>query len=220
MKRIAGYFIRGLLVFVPVALTVFALVWTFGKLDLLFRNLFKLDDIPGLGLVLGIAATFGLITVIGFLASNVLGRWLFRLVDALFTRLPLIKLLYGSVKDFIEAFAGEKKAFDKPVVVELMPGGPAAVGFVTQSDLAALGLAGQVAVYFPQSYNFAGSMLVVAAERVHPLNVDSSVAMTFIVSGGVAGPGSQKSPKERQTATKEQATNLDGAARDAEDTPR
>jgi len=187
MKAVMRYFWRGLLVFVPAALTVFALAWTFGKLDAAFRALFKLEQ-PGLGLALGVVVTFGLITAIGFLASNVLGRWLFGLVDRVFTRLPLVKLLYGSVKDFVEAFASEKKSFDRPVVVELVPGGAAAVGFVTQNDLAALGLGGRVAVYFPQSYNFAGSLLIVSADRVRPLAVDSSVAMTFIVSGGVAGP--------------------------------
>ncbi len=205
MKRLMRYFVRGLLVFVPAALTVAALAWTFGKLDVLFRGLFRLEQ-PGLGFVLGVAATLGLITLIGFLASNVLGRWLFGLVDGLFARLPLVKLLYGSVKDFIEAFAGEKRSFDKPVVVELMPDGPAAVGFVTQSDLTALGLGGQVAVYFPQSYNFAGSMLIVPAERVRPLQVDSSAAMTFIVSGGVAGPGAKPAlnPSSETTEDKPQ----------------
>lgn len=205
MKRLMRYFVRGLLVFVPAALTVAALVWTFSKLDVLFRGLFRIEQ-PGLGFVLGVAATLGLITLIGFLASNVLGRWLFGLVDGLFARLPLVKLLYGSVKDFIEAFAGEKRSFDKPVVVELMPDGPAAVGFVTQSDLTALGLGGQVAVYFPQSYNFAGSMLIVPAERVRPLQVDSSAAMTFIVSGGVAGPGAKPAlnPSSETTEDKPQ----------------
>lgn len=204
MKRLMRYFVRGLLVFVPAALTVAALAWTFSKLDVLFRGLFRIEQ-PGLGFVLGVAATLGLITLIGFLASNVLGRWLFGLVDGLFARLPLVKLLYGSVKDFIEAFAGEKRSFDKPVVVELMPGGPAAIGFVTQSDLASLGLDGQVAVYFPQSYNFAGSMLIVPAERVRPLRVDSSAAMTFIVSGGVAGPGAKPALNPSQEPTEEQS---------------
>ncbi|MBN1127156.1 MAG: DUF502 domain-containing protein [Sedimentisphaerales bacterium] len=188
MKRLLGYFVRGLLVFVPAALTIFAVVWTFTKLDMLFRDLFGLDR-PGLGLALGLAVTFGLITAIGIFASNFLGRTLFNLLDSILKRVPLIKLLYGSVKDFIEAFAGEKKSFDRPVVAELIPDGPKAVGFVTRDDLSFLGLDGQVAVYFPQSYNFAGSVLVLPADRVRQLEVDSSTAMAFIVSGGVAGPG-------------------------------
>jgi uncharacterized membrane protein len=87
----------------------------------------------------------------------------------------------------IEAFAGERKSFDKPVIVELIKDGPKAMGFVTQSSLDFLGIDGHVAVYLPQSYNFAGSVLIFLAERVKPLDIDSSEAMTFIVSGGVSG---------------------------------
>jgi len=182
MRKITGYFLRGLLVFVPAALTIFAVVWAFTKLDGILRDFFRVA-IPGLGLAITIAAIF----LIGFLASNVAGRWFFGLIDRLFARLPLIKLLYSSLKDFIGAFAGEKKSFDKPALVELTPGGPLAVGFITRESLDVLGLADHVAVYFPQSYNFAGSLLLFPANRVRPLQVDSSEAMAFIVSGGVTG---------------------------------
>ncbi len=103
MKRLMNYFLKGLLVFVPVALTIFAFVWVFTQLDSLFGNLFRIK-VPGLGLVITLVG----ITVIGFLASNFVGRKFFELIDKLFTRVPLVKLLYSSLKDFIEAFAGEK----------------------------------------------------------------------------------------------------------------
>ncbi|MCK5171917.1 MAG: DUF502 domain-containing protein, partial [Planctomycetes bacterium] len=112
---------------------------------------------------------------------------LFALLDATFKKLPLVKLLYSAIKDMIEAFAGEKKSFDKPVIVELTPAGPKAMGFVTQQSLDFLGLHDHVSVYFPQSYNFAGSVLIFPANQVKPLEVDSADAMTFIVSGGVSG---------------------------------
>lgn len=182
MKKITNYFLKGLLVFVPVALTIFAFVWVFTQLDSLFGQLFHIK-VPGLGIVITLVG----ITVIGFLASNFVGRKFFELIDKLFTRVPLVKLLYSSLKDFIEAFAGEKKSFDKPVLVELVPGGPKAVGFVTRESLDALGLNNHVVVYFPQSYNFAGSLLLFESTRVIPLDVDSSRVMAFIVSGGVAG---------------------------------
>ncbi len=101
MRKITGYFLRGLLVFVPAALTIFAVVWAFTRLDGLLREFFRIE-IPGLGLAITIAAIF----LIGFLASNFAGRWFFNLIDRLFTRLPLAKLLYSSLKDFIGAFAG------------------------------------------------------------------------------------------------------------------
>jgi len=178
MKRLIGYFLKGLLVFVPAAITVLIVIFVIKKIDS-FLNI----PIPGLGLVAAIA----LITLIGFLASNYLGGKLFTLIDKLFAKLPVVKMLYSSIRDLISAFAGERKSFDKPVIVELTVGGPKAVGFITQQDLGFLALPGHVAVYFPQSYNFAGSVLIFPAERVAPLNIDSSKAMAFVVSGGVSG---------------------------------
>ncbi len=182
MKKLVDYFIKGLLVFVPMALSVFLLVWVFTSLDAGFRALFRIK-IPGMGLLL----TVVLIVFIGFIASNFLGRKLFALIERLFTGLPLIKLLYSAVKDVIEAFAGEKKSINKPVIVTIALGGAAkVVGFVTQDSLENLGLSDYVAVYLPQSYNFAGNVLLFPKESVKPLNIESSQAMAFIVSGGVS----------------------------------
>ncbi len=178
MKRLMNYFLKGLLVFVPAALTVFAVVLVFTKLDGLLKV-----PIPGLGLGL----TILLITLIGFLASNFIGKKFFALIDGLFIKLPVVKMLYSAIKDLIGAFAGEKKSFDKPAVVELTPGGAKALGFITRNDLEFLSLSDHVAVYFPQSYNFAGSVLIFPSERVTPIDVDSSEAMAFVVSGGVSG---------------------------------
>jgi uncharacterized membrane protein len=85
------------------------------------------------------------------------------------------------------AFAGEKKSFDKPAIVELTSGGPKVMGFITREDLDFLSLSGHVAVYLPQSYNFAGQVLILPSDRVKPINIHSSNAMAFIVSGGVVG---------------------------------
>ncbi len=182
MKQLTNYFLKGLLIFVPVALTIFTIIWVFTKLDGLFGKIFKIS-IPGLGLVITVA----IITSIGFLASNFIGKKFFGLIDKVFAKLPLVKMLYSAIKDMIEAFAGEKKSFDKPVLVELTAGGPKAVGFITRKSLEFLSLADHVAVYFPQSYNFAGSVLIFPAEQVKPLDVDSAEVMAFIVSGGVSG---------------------------------
>jgi len=74
--------------------------------------------------------------------------------------------------------------------VTLNPEGSAkAIGFVTRKDLSMFGLMDHVAVYFPQSYNFAGHLLVFPREQVKPLGMESSDVMTFIVSGGVSGGG-------------------------------
>ncbi len=182
MKKFVDYFIKGLLIFVPMALTVFLIVWAFTSLDAGFSALFGIES-NGMGLLLTVA----LIVVIGFIASNFLGKRLFALIEKVFKGLPLVKLLYSAVKDMIEAFAGDKKSFDKPVIATISPGGAAKViGFVTQESLENLGLSDYVAVYLPQSYNFAGNVLLFPKEAVKPLSIESSQAMAFIVSGGVS----------------------------------
>ena len=187
MKRILKYFLRGLLVFVPAGLTIFIIVYVFTSLDKLLRELFK---IPFRGL--GLLVTIGGIFLIGLFASNFVGKKLFELVDKLFANVPLVKMLYGALRDLVEAFAGEKKKFDKPVLVTLGPGCDAkVVGFMTRDNLDNLGLKDHVAVYLPQSYNFAGNVLLFPKESVKPLDIESSEAMTFIVSGGVAGEHAQ-----------------------------
>ena len=95
-------------------------------------------------------------------------------------------MLYSALKDMIEAFAGDKKSFDKPVLVTVSPeSNIQVIGFVTKDNLENLGLSDKVAVYLPQSYNFAGNLLVVPKEQVTALSVDSGDIMAFIVSGGV-----------------------------------
>jgi uncharacterized membrane protein len=181
MKRFAGYFLRGSLVLIPLAGTLYIVFFILRTLDQILPI-----DIPGLGLVL----TIGLITLVGFLTSNVVGRTAFDLTEGIFTRLPLIKLIYTSIKDLIGAFVGNKKRFDQPVAVTLAPGGTTRMlGFVTRDNLEVLGYGPYVAVYFPQSYNFAGNLLLVPREQVEPLVVETGDLMTFIVSGGVSGLG-------------------------------
>jgi uncharacterized membrane protein len=153
--------------------------------------IFKCCKTTGAGFLL----TLALITLIGFLASNLVTKRLFDYLEKLFSRLPLVKLLYGSIKDLIGAFVGDKKSFDRPVLVEITPGsGTRVLGFITRDSLEFLGLPGHVAVYFPQSYNFAGNLLIFPAEQVHPLDIDSSEVMAFLVSGGVSGGCSRSSP--------------------------
>ena len=186
MKKLVAYFVKGLLIFVPIALTVFLLFLTFAKLDGVVSKLFN-SNVPGLGLLL----TIVLITAIGFLASNFLGKKIFKLIDRIFTGLPLVKLLYSAVKDILEAFAGDKKSFDKPVLAAVGPGSNAKIiGFITRESLENLGLEDYVAVYMPQSYNFAGNVLIFPKEAVQPLEIESSQAMAFIVSGGLSGGSS------------------------------
>lgn len=178
MKRFTQYFSSGLLFLVPVVVTLYVVYIVFVKIDGLFR--FR---VPGLGILVTVA----IITLIGFAASNIFTKWITRLVDYLFRRLPLIKLIYSSIKDLIGAFVGEKKGFNKPVTVRISADSTVSVmGFVTCESMSAFGLEDFVAVYLPQSYNFAGNMIVVPKEHVTPITSDSADVMTFIISGGIS----------------------------------
>jgi uncharacterized membrane protein len=179
VRRITSYFVNGLLFMVPVVLTLYIFYLVFFKIDHLLGF-----SIPGVGFIVTILG----ITLIGFLVSNFLTRKLMLLIDRLFTRLPLVKLLYSSIKDLIGAFVGDKKSFNKPVLVSLTPErGASVLGFVTAESLENLGLNDYTAVYVPQSYNFAGNLLLFPKDQITPLSASSSEVMTFIVSGGVAG---------------------------------
>jgi uncharacterized membrane protein len=186
MKRLAKYFLRGLAVIAPVAITIYVCVWIFQSVDGLLGL-----PIPGVGFLL----TLAIITFVGFLASNLLAISFVSLLERVMTRLPFIRLLYKSTKDLLDAFVGENRRFDTPVMVAVTPdGGPKALGFVTMRALDHLGVGEHVAVYFPQSYNFAGNLLLVPSDRVTALAVDSTAVMAFIVSGGVTGIPTAEEP--------------------------
>jgi uncharacterized membrane protein len=103
-------------------------------------------------------------------------------------RIPLVKLIYSSVKDLLAAFVGDKRKFDKPVLVTInKENNLHRIGFITQEDLSELGLKDMVVVYFPQSYAVAGDHFVIPSSSVKPLNISGPVAMKFIVSGGISG---------------------------------
>lgn len=177
MNRLVRYFLNGLILTTPIALTLYV-CWR------IFRAVDSWLGLPWQGA--GFIATILLITLAGWLATTFLWNTIFGLIEQGLERLPLVRFLYNSLKEVLGAFVGEKKRFDRPVVVRLMPGGNArALGFLTRESLDALGLDNLVAVYLPQSYNFAGQMLLFPADQVTPINAGSSDVMAFIVSGGV-----------------------------------
>lgn len=179
MKKLSQYFLQGLLVLVPFVVTIWVIYTIFQKIDGLFS--FK---IPGLGLIF----TILLIFLVGLFTSNFLTRKLVNLADVLFSRLPLVKMIYSSIKDLLNAFVGDKKSFNIPVLVALSSDSDvSAIGFVTNESLDNLGIKDKVAVYLPQSYNFAGNLIIVPKGQVTSLDADSGDVMAFVVSGGVSG---------------------------------
>lgn len=180
-KALFRYFVRGCLVAAPLGLTIYIVYATLQAIDGLLPA-----PVPGLGLLI----TVVLLILVGFLTSNVIGRSVVEFADRMLQHVPLVKLVYTSIKDLVGAFVGEKKSFNRAAAVRLSADSPITVlGFVTRDSLSALSLPDHVAVYFPQSYNFAGNLLLVPRELVQPLDVPSSELMTFIVSGGISGLG-------------------------------
>jgi uncharacterized membrane protein len=176
-RRLLRYFFRGLIFLAPVAITLWICVWLFQEIDGWMGI-----GIPGLGFV----ATIALITLFGFLASGLFTRGVIATVERVLNRVPFVRLVYSSTRDLVNAFVGEKRSFDKPVLVQLFSGGHArAFGFVTKESLEQLDLQEYVTVYLPQSYHFAGQLYVFPASAVEHLSASSADVMAFIVSGGV-----------------------------------
>ncbi|HRP07656.1 MAG TPA: DUF502 domain-containing protein [Gemmatimonadales bacterium] len=176
-RRAATYFLRGAVITFPVVLTVWVawevVTWVDGWLGI---------DIPGLGLLVVLVG----ILLVGILATNVVTRAAIGTLDEILARLPLVRLLYNASKDLMNAFAGEKKRFNRAVRVQPDPTIELwFLGFVTSDDLSRLGLDGWVAVYLPQSYNIAGNLVLVPSDRVVPVAIEGPDLMAFIVSGGV-----------------------------------
>lgn len=179
MNWIVKNFLRGLVIVVPIALTIYLVYEAFVRID----SLLDLKT-PGLGFAVTIVA----IVAIGALASNFVVRKFLQLTEAVFTRAPLVRLIYSSIRDLLEAFVGDQKRFNQPVSVAVTDV-VRAVGFITQDDLAFLNLPGDVAVYLPFSYSMAGSLLIVPRTRVQRLPMDSASVMALVVSGGVSRAG-------------------------------
>jgi uncharacterized membrane protein len=176
MNWVIKNFLRGLVIVVPIALTVYLIYVGFTALD-------RLLDLKTPGL--GAAILIGGILAVGALAGNFIGREVFVLTEKLFTRAPLVRIIYSAIKDLLEAFVGDKRRFDKPVIVQV--GDELRVfGFVTRDDLDALALPGQVGVYVPFSYTWDGCLLVVPKSRVQSIAADSASVMAMVVSGGVS----------------------------------
>ncbi|WP_207423359.1 DUF502 domain-containing protein [Desertivirga brevis] len=185
------YFIKGLLVVVPFAAAIFLIYWAVSSIDnsLNLSSLWidpetgKPIYIPGLGILTVVVIILFAGIVVTNLVTDPIKVWLNRWLQ----KLPLFNFLYTSIKDLTEAFVGDEKKFNEPVLVELNESGLKQIGFVTSKDLTKINLPGEVAVYFPFSYSFAGQLYIVHSSKVKHLNMSASEAMKFVVSGGVSG---------------------------------
>lgn len=178
-RALIGYFFRGLLVLVPATLTIWAVWRTLTFLDTIIET-----EVPGLGILILLAV----ITSAGWLASTLLFQPIADLVEDLLHRVPFLKTMYSALKDLVEALVGNKKKFDRPVLVRLGQGMDVErAGFITQEDLSHLGVTREkVAVYMPHAFAWSGNLIIVPAANVTPLDARAADVMKFILSGGVS----------------------------------
>jgi uncharacterized membrane protein len=186
MQKFLVYFMRGLLVTVPVAITAYVIYSLFSFIESVFSKFGTIVHPhvdPFLFIIVGVI----IVVVMGMLGSSIILSPIFAVFDNALEHTPFIKTIYSSIKDLMEAFVGSKKKFNKPVLLKInKENNINQLGFITKEDLSQIDIKdGQVAVYVPMSYSLSGNLLIVPRENITPLNASSAEVMKFIVSGGV-----------------------------------
>jgi uncharacterized membrane protein len=190
-KALLQYFFQGLIIIAPVGITLYVVISLFNTVDsflpniigYLFPNLLEPINTPGLGFVVVIL----IVLLVGKLSSSFFMGRIMDLINNILERTPGVKFIYVSVKDFLEAFAGNKRKFTKPVLVNVDATDVWRIGFITHDHGKDFDLLDHVAVYIPLSYAITGVTYFVPKEKVKPLNnISSAEAMKFAVSGGVS----------------------------------
>ncbi len=186
MKKIFLYFIQGIIIIVPVAITAFVLYKIISLVGS-FLSYFGLIVNPFIDPFIVLASALVLIFLVGLLGSSIILRPLFAFFDHALESTPVVKTIYTSIKDLLSAFVGSKKRFNKPVLITInKENNIKQLGFITQEDLRELNIAkGTIAVYVPLSYSFSGSLLIVPVDHITYVNASSTEVMKFIISGGV-----------------------------------
>lgn len=191
-RAILNYFAKGLLIVVPLGVAFFLIFWAVSKVDaaLNVSDFFLVDAktgkhtyIPGLGIL----TVLVVVLLAGVIVTNIITQPIKNWFNRWINRLPLFKFLYSSVKDLTEAFVGDEKKFNEPVIVQINEFGLKQIGFLTQRDLSSLNLTGHVTVYIPNSYSFSGQVFIVTADKVTPIDKSAANMMKFVISGGVSG---------------------------------
>jgi uncharacterized membrane protein len=190
VRLLIHYFLQGMLVLAPVAITLYAAYWLVTSIDDLIPILTVKNE-EGKVIVrnfgLGFLMIVITITLVGYFSTFFIQSRIFNFFDRMMERAPGIKFIYSTTKDFFEAFAGEKKKFNQPVLANIDDNDVWRVGFLTQKNMEDFGLKDYVSVYIPMSYSIAGNVYLVPASRIKPINeqITPAEAMKFAISGGV-----------------------------------
>jgi len=188
-RKLFQYFLQGLLILAPLAITAFAIFWVVTSIDSLLP-IFTYKDVQGnvkvqnygIGFLIIIAA----LIIIGYFSSFFITGRLVSFVDKILEKTPGIKYIYSTTRDFFEAFAGDKKKFTKNVLANVDDNDVWRFGFITREDMEEFGLKDYVTVYIPMAYSVAGNVYVIPKSRVKPItNISAAQTMKFAVSGGI-----------------------------------
>lgn len=196
LGAIAQLFFQGVIVLAPIGVTIWVVISLFNWVDNFLPNLLnflfplqfaevngQIPKVTGLGFVVAIT----LVLMVGWLSNLFfVGRFM-SIFDRILEKTPGVKIIYSSVKDFLEAFSGNKKKFDQPVLVNVDSPDVWRIGFITQKNAEHLGLKDFVTVYVPHSYAISGITFIVAPSRIKkmPKGVTAAEAMKYVISGGV-----------------------------------
>jgi len=188
-RKMLQYFLQGLLILAPVAITAYAIYFVVSTIDN-WIPIFTYTDNQGLVHVrnygIGFVLIIGVIITIGYFSSFFITGRIVSFFDKLLERTPGIKHIYATTRDFFEAFAGDKKKFTNNVLANVDDNNVWRFGFITRDDMTDFGLKDYVTVYIPMAYSVAGNVYVIPKERVRPIeNITASQTMKFAVSGGV-----------------------------------
>lgn len=180
-RLLINYFLRGLLVLLPIVLTILIIVWLVNTIT----GVLHLREISGKEFFFYTLLVVSIILAVGFITRGVVARQILDFFEGIIEKAPGLSFIFGTTKDMTEAFVGDKKKFTKPVLVNVGEG-VYRMGFITQEDMKIIEMPGHSAVYLPYSYGLSGEMLIVESGKVKPIDVESSHWTKYIISGGVA----------------------------------
>lgn len=191
MKQLWNLVMKGLAAVLPIGLTLYVVIWLGTSAESLLRDAITLvlperHYWPGLGLLVG----FVLLVIAGLIVNAYVVRWFLSGWDQFLERIPLVKTVYGALRDLVRFLPGDGKRRDLQRVVMASFGEAQAIGFVTREDVSELGIEsaghGVVAVYFPMSYQIGGYTLYLPRHRLTPLAMGVEEAMRLVLTGGVS----------------------------------
>lgn len=188
-KKLLQYFLQGLLILAPVAITVYSIYFVVSGIDSwipLFTHVDANGQVHVQNYGIGFVLIIAVIIILGYFSSFFITGRVVSFLDKMLERTPGIKYVYTTTRDFFEAFAGDKKKFTDNVLANVDNNDVWRVGFITQADMEEFGLKDYVAVYIPMAYSVAGNVYIIPKQRVRRIeNISAAQSMKFAVSGGI-----------------------------------